>query len=241
MSTLGVISSAGAVALTAASKSSSQEDRAGAQLAQVSPGLAKANQRLRESAASASAQLSGLGKLKSALDALQSAAKTTSAGSPTETSDVTVTSTQRLIESYNAALTAASKTSTGEGPGAKALRTLQRSAMAGDGSLARLGIKRASDGTLTLNSDSFKAALTKDAAAARTSLAALSDSIGKAAGSAQTGASNVSDSMAALELRITTVKNQQSSIFAVAQQIVDSRSTRVTQQGLLAYLRQQQD
>ncbi|APW42305.1 hypothetical protein RS694_06970 [Rhodoferax saidenbachensis] len=211
--------------------------------------MQKAGARLQSQLDTTSAQLSSFGKLKSSVSDAQLAAKTL--GGLTATSSVADvrSAADRFLTNFNAAVTTAkAAASVAGGSAAEAsnanrvtadLNRTLRSNTANMDALRKIGIKQLSDGTLSVDVTKFDAAQKANPAAVQSALAKIGQLVDKAATKELATGGNVSDSMASLGKRASTLQAQQAGMLSMVEKLstASSGSTGYVGYGLSAYLK----
>jgi flagellar hook-associated protein 2 len=198
--------------------------------------LSKVTQRIQTEADSTKAQLSSFGLFKSAVSTLQLSAKTLSKLSATSTASELTTQAAGLFNTFNAAINAAQKATTGNALAAQgansASRDLQRAVRA-DASLndamRELGLSVRSDGTMQHDAQKFAAAVRADPASVASALKKIGQQLDTVAGKELETTGKVHLAMSALSERGSALAAQQKALTAILQ-------NSQTQMGLAAYL-----
>lgn len=195
----------------------------------VSQAMLKAGARLQVQLDSTTAQLSSFGKLKSAVSDVQLAASALSAFTATTRAADVKTAAAKFIASFNAAVTTARSTAalpgnvSAESSSANRISRDMAKSIAPNtatmDALRKLGVKQLADGTLALDTAKFDAAQKADPASVRAALAKLGQQAEKTATKELASGGDVTNSVASLNQRSTSLKTQQSSMLAMAQKL----------------------
>jgi flagellar capping protein FliD len=185
----------------------------------VQSALGRADKRIQSQADTTTAQLSSMGKLKSAVAGIQTA----STNLENLGKDTTVASEKASVSSFVSAFNDAINTAktTAETPGEvlaaksaiRAGKDLQQSVGSNTKtleSLKKLGISQNTDGTLSLDSKKFDAAQKADAAGMRETLTGIGKNVKSVAARELANSGNVGLSISYLSQRTNVLKAQQS-------------------------------
>jgi hypothetical protein len=192
----------------------------------VGLGLQKAEQRIQAQVDTTSAQLSSLGKLKSAVSDAQIGASKLAGLSATTTSAAIKTAATSFVAAFNAALTAAKSTASTSDDIAvsqsanRAGKDLVRSVSDDKTTLDALkqaGISLGSDGKLALDSKKLDVALNSNGPGLRGALVKLGQHVTTTATTELASQGNVGQSLASLNQRSGILKSQQATLASLSQ------------------------
>ncbi len=187
---------------------------------QTNPALGKANARIQAQIDATGAQLSSMGKLKSALPELQTGARALSASSSTTTVADAKAAVSRWVSAFNTSLAAAKSAATalaaGDPSGAKrAGNDLSRSLTANAGTLdalRKMGVKLQADGTLAADPAKLNANWTSDPSAVKAAMAKIGTALDQVSTKALASTGNVALSMASLNKKSSQLSTQPKAI-----------------------------
>ena len=195
-------------------------------------GLEKAEKRIQSQVDVTTAQLSSLGKLKSAVSGTQIAAQALGKLSNTSSSSEVKTAAESFVTAFNSAIGTAKTASAATGEPASALsasrvgrdlvRTVSADTRTRD-ALKKIGFNLSSDGSLTLDASKFAAAQTADPAAVNSTLAKMGQQVDKTATRELASTGNVGNAVTSLNQRASALQNQQNTL-ATLQQTASSAS-----------------
>lgn len=213
------------------------------------PPLAGVHQRIAAQSQTASASLSALGQFKSGLFNLGTAAKNLtalSAASTPQAIQTIQTSLEQIVSAYNATLksgaamsTAGSDAGAGISGAQRELRATVDGAATPAGALAKLGVVRKPDGTLSLDTAALAKALTSDRDGAVAALTGMAKSMSGIASKTLADDSRLSTSLARLDSRAQALKAQQAAVLSTATELAElsSSGTSWSAMALAAYRR----
>lgn len=198
-------------------------------------GLEKASQRIQSQVDTTTTQLSALGKLKSAVAGVQTAAQslsqlaTTAPNTPPASAATIKTALTNFVKAFNeASATASPGTSTTGKPGdsastqaaARVARDLGKAVSADPttaAALKQVGISVSPQGRLALDSAKLEVAQTTDAANLRASLAKIGQQLDATTTQELAQSGNVGSALASLNQTATVLKNQKAALAALGQ------------------------
>lgn len=196
------------------------------------PALAGVHQRIATQSQTASASLSVLGKFKSDLFNLGTAAKSLTSLSAASTPQAIQSSVEKLVAAYNATLksgaamnTAGSDSGAGISGAQRELRASVDGAATPSGALSKLGVVRKPDGTLSLDTTALTKALTNDRDGAVAALAGMAKSMSGTATKTLADDSRLNTSLARLDSRAQALKAQQAAVVSTATQLAELGSS----------------
>lgn len=210
------------------------------------PPLAGVHQRIAAQSQTASASLSALGQFKSGLFNLGTAAKNLAALPAASTPQAIQTSLEQVVSAYNATLkSGAAMSGAGSDAGAgisgaqRELRAAVDGAATSAGALAKLGVVRKPDGTLSLDTAALSKALTSDRDGAVAALTGMAKSMSGIASKTLADDSRLSTSLARLDSRAQALKAQQAAVLSTATELAElsSSGTSWSAMALAAYRR----
>lgn len=225
---------AGTTQQTASGDKSSDAEAIG----KISPVLAQVHERIAAQSQAVTASLSALGSYKSDLFNLGAAAKGLTALSASSTPVAVQAALQKVVTAYNATLkSGAGADSASTGRAQRALDAAIDGLDMPRGNLARLGISRAADGVLALDTGALAKATAGDTAGIATALAAMGTRAAETANQTLADPGRLSDSMARLGHRVQALKAQQAAVLSTANQLsaVSSASSSLSAMALAAY------
>ncbi|HOE40333.1 MAG TPA: hypothetical protein PLB25_01660 [Rhodoferax sp.] len=188
--------------------------------------LARAEKRIQSQVDVTTAQLSSLGKLKSAVSGTQIAAQALGKLSATSTNAGAKTAAESFVTAFNSAIGTAKTASEATGEPSSSLsasrvgRDLVRTVSADTSTrdaLKKIGFNLTSDGKLTLDASKFAAAQTGDAAAVNATLAKIGQQVDQTATRELASTGNVGTAVTSLNQRASVLKNQQSALATLQQ------------------------
>jgi hypothetical protein len=234
------ISSLNAAATTATSSTDSSSTQAAAQATSSSPvaaALKRADARVQSQRDATGAQLSSLGKLKSAVSDVQLAARAVGGLTASTSAADVKTAVSRFASAFNASLASAKATSadmaagdastTTAAIGARRVGTEMGRSLAVAGAsdaLRKAGFKQAADGTLTVDAAKLDAAFKTDPAGLQAALAKLGQATDTVATKELASNGRIATPMAALKQRASTLKGQHDAMITMAQNLSASTS-----------------
>ncbi len=214
----------------------------------VTKALDLAGKRIDQQKASADVQVSAFGKIKSGFADLQTSGKALSGLSKTATTEDISKAALNFVSSFNGATNAISSATKGDGKTAGALADNSRARVAGNdlsrslssgstsADLKKIGITTGKDGTLSIDTKTFEAALKSDSSAVKETLAKVGGQVEKTATRELSG--NVGNAVNSLTSRANTLATQQASqqsLLAYQQAAADATGNAVS--GIAAYLK----
>lgn len=225
---------AGSTQQTTSSDKSSDTEALG----KISPVLAQVHERIAAQAQTVTASLSALGRFKSALADLGTAAKGLGALSASSTPETVQSALGKLVSTYNAVLQ--SGAAAGGDASDRTQRALDKAFDALDmprGNLARLGIARQADGSLARDGDALSKAVAGDAAGVMAALSALGTGLAGTGAQALADEGRLNDGLARLGKRAQALKDQQAAVLSTATRLsqLNSASSSLSALALAAY------
>lgn len=167
-------------------------------------------------------QLSSIGQLKSSVSNAQLSAKALGGLTAASSAEDVTSAASRFVEAFNLAIKAAKSTATAPGTSladtngvGRITADLKRAVEAGGGganTLKKMGIDVLADGTMTLNSTKFDAALKAGPSAMRSALSRLGNTVEKTAGAELGERGAVSSVLSSFNNRSNGLKAQQTAI-----------------------------
>jgi hypothetical protein len=243
ISTLSAITATAttATAGTPSTTGSASATQAAAQATSTSPvaaALKKADARVQSQRDATGAQLSSLGRLKSAVSDVQLAARAAGGLTGSASAADTKTAVSRFVTAFNASLAAAKATSadlaasdantTTAALGARRVGSeLGRSfaSMGASDALRKAGFKQGADGTLTVDATKLDAALKADPASVQAALAKLGQATEAVATKELASGGRIAKPLTALNQRATALKGQHDAMVTMAQNLSASTSS----------------
>ncbi|HEY8904760.1 MAG TPA: flagellar filament capping protein FliD, partial [Rhodoferax sp.] len=187
-----------------------------------------ATTQLQMQLATATANLSTLGKFKASVTVAQASAKSLTTLTSSSTSDAVKKALTAFISDFNSML-AATKTAASDTSGVGTLSRGMTRAMTADFSrvdaLRHMGFTKASDGTLKLDDAKFAAAFKNSSSSVQSPLAKLGQLVDKAATKELASDGRLSHSMSAFSSKSSTLQLQQSALLKAAQQYASFASS----------------
>lgn len=214
-------------------------------IGKISPALAQVHERITAQSQTATASLSALGKFKSDLDGLGSAAKAVAALSADSGPNAVQAALEKMVAAYNASLTSGATASStrNDGSADRALREMRSTIdklTAPSAGLAQLGLTRQENGTLALDSKALAGALAKQPAPDRGPLTKLAEGIAGSATKSLSQDSRLNTSLSRLGQRAQALQAQQAAVVSTANQLAQlgsSTGNSWSAQALAAYRR----
>lgn len=188
----------------------------------------KATTRLQTQLATATANLSTLGKFKASVTVAQASAKSLTTLTSSSTSAEVKKALTAFISDFNS-MVAATKTAATDTSGVGTISRGMTRAMTADFSkvdaLRQMGFTKASDGTLKLDDAKFEAAFKASSSNVQSTLAKLGQLVDKAATKELASDGRISNSMNALSSKSSALQSQQSALLKAAQQYASFASS----------------
>ncbi|MDR3368575.1 flagellar filament capping protein FliD [Rhodoferax sp.] len=224
---IGQVSSASTSSATTSSQTATQA-AATAAANPLTAGINRATTKLQTQLATATANLSTLGKFKSSVTVAQASAKSLTTLTSSSTSDEVKKALTAFISDFNN-MVAATKTAATDTSGVGTLSRGMTRAMTADFSkvdaLRQMGFTKASDGTLKLDSAKFDAAFKAGSSSVQSTLSKLGQLVDKAATQELASGGRLSSVMSAFSSKSSTLQLQQSALAKAAQQYANFSSS----------------
>lgn len=216
-------------------------------IGKISPALAQVHQRITAQSQTATASLSALGKFKSDLDGLGSAAKEVAAltaDSGQKTVQAVQAALEKMVSAYNASLKSGATASStrNDGSADRAQRELRNAIdklTTPSAGIAQLGLTRQENGTLALDTKALAGALAKQPAPDLGPLKNLAEGIAGSTTKSLSQDSRLSSSLSRLGQRAQALQAQQAAVVSTANQLAELGGTgnSWSAQALAAYRR----
>lgn len=213
----------------------------------------RSSRRVEADIASTQVQLSAYGQLKAAFADVQSAAATLTAANKPQAIDATKKAAQGLTDAYNRAIKTVRDATDTRRPGSladddrarAAANELQHTLAANGalGDLKKIGITRATDGSLKLDGEKLDKALTTDPDRTRTTLTRTAQRLDRTATVELSDSGRIGNRLDSLVARARTLEarqTEQQEQAKAAQRTVETRATELSvalNGGIAAYLR----
>ena len=204
------------------------ETQTAEKLSPLTSSLRKADARLQTQLGGTTANLSSLGKFKAAVAQTQVTARNLSGLQDTSSSDDVKKALNRFITDFNA-MVASAKTVTGSSNETNRIGRGMARAITADlsqiGVLNRMGVSKAADGTLQLNTAQFTTAYQASPTGIRTALAKLGQLADKVAEKELASDGRLSNTMNALKQRSSTLQSQHDALLKLSQKMERATQT----------------
>jgi flagellar hook-associated protein 2 len=205
-------------------------------VSRVQQGLDKATARIASEQQSTQAKISAYGQVKSGFASVQSAGETLAKGSTNSTADTKAALTS-LVNAYNATRSAAASTEAGAATVAANGLTRATSSDSVRSDLKSLGITRASDGSLSVDSKKLDAALKANPTAVQEAAARVGGQLKGVATTALKESGGIATQLNSLNTRASQLETRQTVLTGLsnAQQTTNNLNYSA-QNGILSYL-----
>jgi len=205
---------------TSSASNSLTASQAAAAANPISAGITKSATKLQTQLDTATANLSTLGKFKASVSMVQDSAKNLTSLKDSGTSDEVKKALTTFVSDFNS-LVASTQAPATDTSGVDTISRSMTRAMTADfsriGALQQMGLTKASDGSLQLDTDKFEAALNASPTDVQSTLAKLGQMVDKIATKELVGDGRISNSMSALSSKSSTLQQQQNALQKAAQ------------------------